>query len=77
MVDIMEQAYARGDHRTARAIATKIRAQGSTTTEGAEADAGRERAGAILALTSPDRFLSGIGVVGIGLVTWLVYNYVL
>ena len=35
------------------------------------------RAQAILTQTTPDFFLPGIGAAGLGLVTWLVYNYVL
>ena len=65
----LEAAYARGDHRLARAIAHAILAAPNDP-----ADA--ERARTILAYTTPDRFLSWVGTVGLGLTAWLVYNYV-
>jgi transposase len=71
MHDAIEQAYERGDHRAARAHAAQVLA------EATDAAACRERAAAILDYTSPDRFLALVGALGLGLVAWLVYNYVL
>jgi hypothetical protein len=70
----LEQAYVRGDHATAAALAARI-VGGDTA-----ADAGEpclERARVVLAQTRPDPFLSIIGALGLGLTAWLVYNYVL
>lgn len=69
MRDELEATYARGDHLRARAIARALLAAPHV-----EADAIRARA--ILTYTSPDRFLSWMGAVGLGLTAWLVYNYV-
>jgi len=68
----LDHAYALGDHRTASALAARI-VSGELATD----TACRERARVILEQTKPDRFLSIIGALGLGLVAWLVYNYVL
>lgn len=68
----LDHAYAVGDHRTACALAARI-----VSGELAADDACRERARVILAETKPDPFLAIIGALGLGLVAWLVYNYVL
>ena len=69
MRERMDDAYARGDHRSARALAHAILAESSDGDDAA-------RARAILAYTTPDRFLSWLGALGLGLTAWLVYNYV-
>jgi hypothetical protein len=68
----LDRAYALGDHGTASALAARI-VSGQLVTD----EACKERAQAILEQTKPDRFLSIIGALGLGLVAWLVYNYVL
>ena len=69
MRERMDEAYARGDHRAARAMAHEILASAS---EGDDA----ARARTILVYTTPDRFLSWVGALGLGRTAWLVYNYV-
>jgi hypothetical protein len=66
----LEQAYASGDHRTARALATAILRDATDPEQ-------LTRARTILANTTPDPFLALVGALGLGLVAWLVYNYVL
>jgi len=85
MHDELERAYAFGDHQTASTLAARI--VSSVAGPRARLDAGEvavesepacvERAEAVLAQTRPDRFLSIIGALGLGLTAWLVYNYVL
>jgi len=80
----LDHAYALGDHRTASALAARIvsgelassLARGGTARFDTDTACG-ERARVILEQTKPDRFLSIIGALGLGLVAWLVYNYVL
>lgn len=81
---MLERAYAAGDHRTARRLAHEILQTsdaplaGDGEREGAAARAScSARAQRVLAETTPDFFLPGIGAAGLGLVTWLVYNYML
>jgi uncharacterized protein (DUF2062 family) len=66
----LEQAYAGGDHRSARVIARQL----VSTSDDPEQVA---RAHAVLAATAADPFLAVVGALGLGLVAWLVYNYVL
>lgn len=85
MHEAMERAYASGDHETASRLAAHI--VSSLARPSARERAGEvevesesacvERAQAVLAQTAPDRFLSIIGALGLGLTAWLVYNYVL
>ena len=70
MDQALEQAYASGDHRTARAMAQRILGTSADPEQVA-------RARALLAATAADPFLSLVGALGLGLVAWLVYNYVL
>lgn len=64
----LEQAYAIGDHRAARAIAQRLLSASDDPQQVA-------RARAVLAGTAPDPFLAVVGALGLGLVAWLVYNY--
>lgn len=82
----MERAEQRGDRQSARALARTILASGERRIDGADGDAPdaeREQAEAqlsareLLARTEPDAFLLIVGVLGLGLLVWLVYNYVL
>lgn len=66
----MHQAYERGDQETARARAREL----LETQPDPELLAS---ASAILRRTEPDAFLMVIGVLGLGLMVWLVYVYVL
>jgi hypothetical protein len=66
----LEHAFAVGNNAEARRLARHI-AQSSSD------PAARERAAFILAATERDWFLSAVGLVGLGLVAWLVYKYVL
>jgi hypothetical protein len=66
----LEQAYASGDHRTARSLAS------ATLRDTADPEQ-LALARTILANTAPDPFLALVGALGLGLVAWLVYNYVL
>jgi hypothetical protein len=65
----MHDAYARGDHRTARALAQEL-------SGGADLQAQRA-AQAVLAQTQPDRIIEAFALLGLGVVAWLVYNYIL
>jgi hypothetical protein len=69
--EALEQAYLAGNHHAARRIARRIVQQGDA--ESAEL----ARARRVLAETTPDLFLAWVGALGLGLVAWLVYNYVL
>ncbi len=70
MGEELERAYAAGDQRAARALARRILA--------AAPDAQLQaRAREILVFTAPDPFLGVVGLLGAGLLAWLVYNYVL
>ena len=62
-------AYARGDHASARRSALRLSACASCPAQIAEARR-------LLRLTEPDGFLPVMGALGLGLVGWLVYNYV-
>ena len=83
----MENAEQRGDRHSARGIARTILASGERAIAPEERDsaadgAGDERAARLsaeqlLARTEPDPFLLVVGVLGLGLMVWLVYNYVL
>jgi hypothetical protein len=70
MDELLERAYERGDHRTAVARARHLLAHATDPGD-------QERARNILAQTAPDPFLAYVGALGLGLTTWLVYNYVL
>lgn len=63
----MQQAYARGDLRSARALARQLQSHEATRAE-AEIMARR---------TEADPFLLLVGLLGLGVTLWLVYNYVL
>ena len=65
----MQDAYARGDHRTARALA-----QGLSGRDDPEA---QRAALEVLEQTQPDRIIEAFALLGLGVVAWLVYNYVL
>lgn len=89
----MQHAEAAGDRRAARALAEQILALPSDgpsdgdgpaeeRAEPAELDAddpaaARRKATELLARTQPDAFLLVVGLLGLGLMVWLVYNYVL
>lgn len=67
----MEHAYSRGDPREARALAQQIK-------DHPDADQPAQvLADALLQRTHPDAFLLVVGMLGLGLTVWLVYNYVL
>jgi hypothetical protein len=68
----MEHAYERGDQRTARQLALEIKAL-----TGEPEDPAQVSAEALLQRTQPDAFLLVVGLLGLGLTVWLVYNYVL
>jgi hypothetical protein len=68
----MEQAYARGDQHTARLLARQL-VRASSATEAELQAAAR----AVLQRTEPDAFLMVTGVLGLGVVVWLIYAYVL
>ena len=63
-------AYARGDHRVTRELARRIVSEQRDPEQ-------VTRARQLLAYTEPDLFLAVVGALGLGLVAWLVYNYVL
>ncbi len=65
----MHAAYARGDHKRARALARTLFASGNEQAQLA--------ARQTLVKTEPDRIIEAVAVLGLGLVAWLVYNYVL
>jgi hypothetical protein len=69
MREQLERAYAVGDQRTARALALALLAEPGAPEQQA-------RARQILRYTSADPFLAWVGLLGLGLVAWLVYNYV-
>jgi hypothetical protein len=88
----MEHAEERGDRHSARALAHTILASGERPIAAdvapleepaakvvAESDEALARLSAreLLARTEPDPFLLVVGVLGLGLLVWLVYNYVL
>lgn len=83
----MENAEQRGDRHSARDIARTILASGERAigpeardSEGdgaSDEHAARLSAEQLLARTEPDPFLLVVGVLGLGLMVWLVYNYVL
>jgi hypothetical protein len=68
LTEELERAYAAGDHLRARALARSLLAE-------ARGEAQHGRARAILAATEIDWFLPRVGLLGLGLVAWLVYNY--
>jgi hypothetical protein len=68
----MEHAYEHGDQRTARELALQIKALANEADDPSHASAD-----ALLARTQPDVFLLVVGLLGLGLTVWLVYNYVL
>lgn len=68
----MEHAYERGDQRTAHQLALEIKAQSSEPDDPAQSSAD-----ALLQRTQPDAFLLLVGLLGLGLTVWLVYNYLL
>ncbi|MDB4976367.1 MAG: hypothetical protein JWN48_4708 [Myxococcaceae bacterium] len=75
MIDqTLEQAYQAGDHKRARMLARRILRETSAAERNGEQAAQAER---ILACTQPDLFLALVGALGLGLVAWLVYNYML
>lgn len=66
----MEQAYERGDQHTARQRAREL--------SRVQAEPERlEAARAMLRRTDPDAFLMIVGALGLGVMVWLVYAYVL
>ena len=65
----MQNAYAAGDHQAARKLAAQLLSE-----DDAEA---RTAATRVLRETEPDRFIEAVALVGLGVVAWLVYNYVL
>lgn len=65
----MDRAYARGDHEIARKLARDL-------AQSPDADAAK-RAAALLSQTEPDAFIYGVSLLGLGLVAYLVYNYIL
>jgi hypothetical protein len=66
----MEQAYERGDQHSARQCAQELVA--------AQAEPELLAAGlAMLRRTEPDAFLMVVGALGLGVMVWLVYAYVL
>ncbi len=73
MRERLERAYAIGDQRTARALARGI-LRGAGDERGDLALEARARE--VLMLTAPDPFLGLVGLLGLGLMAWLVYNYV-
>jgi hypothetical protein len=66
----MEQAYVLGDHYLARSCAREL----LDAAPEAEVRAAAER---VLGRTEPDALLPVIGALGLGLLVWLVYAYVL
>jgi hypothetical protein len=85
----MQHAEERGDRRSARDLARQILAtrresplpvepavEAGRTSDGEQA-AARTSATELLARTEPDAFLLVVGLVGLGVMVWLVYNYVL
>ena len=68
--EAMERAYAVGDHAAANETARAL-----LTQSGVPEDQARARA--IIEETAPDWFLTVVGALGLGLMAWLVYNYVL
>lgn len=65
----MEEAYARGDHLTARRLSRALAWSSEPSV--------KRRAEAVRAATEPDRMIEVLALVGLGVVGWLVYNYVL
>ena len=64
----MLDALAQGDHASARVRAKAL-------LRGASSADDREVAQRVLVQTRPDPFLSYVGLLGLGLIAWLVYNY--
>lgn len=64
----LERAYAAGDHARARALSRRVLAEARYASQ-------HGRAREVLAATEIDWFLPGVGLLGLGLVAWLVYNY--
>jgi hypothetical protein len=89
MVLQMQHAEQRGDRRAARALAQAIlaaNASGATSATSADSSsaeapapeaAARLSAEQLLQRTQPDAFLLVVGLLGLGVMVWLVYNYVL
>jgi hypothetical protein len=73
----LELAYAVGDHKTARAIAKRLLHGAAAERQSGGADELTERARQVLNETEPDPFLAVVGALGLGVMAWLVYNYVL
>jgi hypothetical protein len=85
----MEHAEQRGDRRTARALAQTILSRGASAADTATATGPADSAPALpdaavrlsaeqlLQRTQPDAFLLVVGLLGLGVMVWLVYNYVL
>lgn len=80
----MQHAEERGDRRAARALAREILAANTSDAGSSDADvSATPEAGArlsaeqLLQRTQPDAFLLVVGLLGLGLMVWLVYNYVL
>jgi hypothetical protein len=88
----MEHAEQRGDHENARALAHTILASGERPIGASIEDAAQASAAPseksdealaqlsareLLARTEPDAFLLVVGIAGLGLLVWFVYNYVL
>jgi hypothetical protein len=83
----MQHAEERGDRRAARALAQAILDSAPNDPPeggGDEAPAAaldpakaRHQAAELLARTQPDAFLLVVGLLGLGAMVWLVYNYIL
>jgi hypothetical protein len=85
----MQHAEERGDRRSARDLARQILAAqrdadasasaavGAGRPSDGEQSAARLSARELLRRTEPDAFLLVVGLLGLGLTVWLVYNYVL
>lgn len=69
----MEHAYQRGDHLSARSQARAVLDQPSASVDSEQQSAARE----LLRRTEPDAFLMAVGALGLGLMVWLVYTYIL
>jgi hypothetical protein len=63
----MHRAYERGDNYTARLHAQQLLSSAATD----------ESARALLRRTQPDVFLISVGALGLGVLAWLFYVYVL
>ncbi len=65
----MKSAYARGDHQRARSLAQALLASDEAEAQQAATD--------VLKKTEPDRIIEAFALLGLGVIAFLVYNYVL